>query len=120
MDEQKLIDQLERKISGVSIQATLELLLKNISSPIIIKLFLFGKRILTPLYVHLILVVFLDEVSSGLAVVSATEIVTGARAVTSEFFTCFVLHFIFQLIFSSPLLSELVLALEASLSSSLL
>ena len=96
MDEQKLIDQLERKISGVSIQATLELLLKNISSPIIIKLFLFGKRILTPLYVHLILVVFLDEVSAGLAVVSATEIVTGARAVTSEFFTCIVfLHFYF-------------------------
>lgn len=43
--------------------------------------------IVFPLYVHLILVVFLDEVSSGLAVVSATEIVTGARAVTSEFFT---------------------------------
>jgi len=44
--------------------------------------------IVFPLYVHLILVVFLDEVSSsGLAVVSATEMVTGARAVTSEFLT---------------------------------
>jgi len=44
--------------------------------------------IVFPLYVHLILVVFLDEVSSsGLAVVSFTEMVTGARAVTSEFFT---------------------------------
>jgi len=43
--------------------------------------------IVFPLYVHLILVVFLVELSSGLDVVSATEMVTGALAVTSEFFT---------------------------------
>ena len=55
MDEQKLIDQLERKISGVSIQATLELLLKNISSPIIIKLFLFSSQSLKIVLKSLIL-----------------------------------------------------------------
>ena len=45
------------------------------------------------------MVVFLDEVSSsGLAVVSFTEMVTGARAVTSEFFTWdyFFWNFIFK------------------------
>ena len=51
------------------------------------KVFFHKKKPLTPLYVHLILVVFLVELSSGLGVVSATEMVTGALAVTSEFFT---------------------------------
>ena len=51
------------------------------------KVFFHKKKPLTPLYVHLILVVFFVELSSGLAVVSATEMVTGALAVTSEFFT---------------------------------
>ena len=51
------------------------------------QMFLSKKKPLTPLYVHLILVVFLVVLSSGLGVVSATEMVTGALAVTSEFLT---------------------------------